>query len=157
MPTPTARQTSLALAQMNALVGHYTDLLNEALKPTGLTAAGLNLLHHIQEDKVLNQTAIAREMWVTPASISKQIKTFLDLDWVDSQANPANRRENLLTLTPLGQTKYQEAARIGEDLLTRYGTALSSAEWQAFQDTLTKLRTITVPKHEQPNPNQEST
>lgn len=121
-------------------MSRYADkVLNEKLD---ISMAQLIILMYIDSSlQACNQDEVCHAIGITPAAISRHIKNMIHVGWVTSQANPLNRRANIIELTTSGRQLYNSGKMILESITTHLFSVLSHEENQQLEQLLTKLFT----------------
>lgn len=76
---------------------------------------------------------------IHPMNISRAIKGLRKRKFVDQVHDPENHRRKLLTLSPLGESKFSEIAPHSEQQSQKLLSALSDGEIESFSIILDKL------------------
>jgi DNA-binding MarR family transcriptional regulator len=88
----------------------------------------------------LNLGELSRRLMVSPGNITSVIKRLTDDGFIVRTHNPADRRENIVQMTPLGQTKFIEMAAANEAWIRDMTAGLSPADVKALMALLQKTK-----------------
>lgn len=97
----------------------------------------------LQEKPNIQQKQIAGTLGQTEASISRQIKLMLDQGLLQTNINPANRREHITVLTLKGERLTDEARNILNGYHSPVFERLSPKQQDALAQTLDILHSAT--------------
>ncbi|MFD0111640.1 MarR family winged helix-turn-helix transcriptional regulator [Streptomyces sp. NPDC058320] len=139
--TPTARQGEQDLPSLLYLVKR-TELvvrarLDEALKPSGVTALQYTALTVLHRHDGLTAAQLARSSFVTAQSMADMVRTLEACGYVVRRANPTNRRELLIDLTELGRQLLADHEEPVRELERRMTDGLTPTETAQLRNALT--------------------
>lgn len=117
------------------VLGRQSDqVLQERL---GIGFSQFKIMMILQWKPHVQQKNIAEKLGQTEASISRQIKLLLDQGLLQTNRNPANRREHITTLTPKGERFTIEAMEVLNNYHAPVFEALSEKQMAALTESLT--------------------
>ena len=118
------------------VLGRQSDqILQERL---GIGISQFKIMTALQEKPNIQQKQIAGTLGQTEASISRQIKLMLDQGLLQTNINPANRREHITVLTLKGERLTDEARNI----LNSYHSPVFESLSQKQQENLGEILDI---------------
>jgi MarR family transcriptional regulator for hemolysin len=105
----------------NNIIRSSRQLVNEGLKPLGLSSAEGNILIHLlTQDRVMRQEELVEQLEVTKPAVSRALESLERKGYVKRQRDPSDQRANQVTLT-------DKARRIGADVERVYDKVFSIA------------------------------
>ncbi len=105
----------------------------------GIGFSQFKILSTLSKQTNVSQAALAECLSISPPAISRQVELMLGKALIDSYKNPKNRRQHMLSLTPLGANTLKQAWDI---LDVRFGdvvAVLDQDEQKQLVATLDKL------------------
>jgi MarR family transcriptional regulator, organic hydroperoxide resistance regulator len=81
----------------------FRDVLDEELRPCGVTAAQLHVLFKLEDEPGISGAKLARTCKVTPQTTQVLLRGIERNGWIARTRHPENDRILLATLTPLGK------------------------------------------------------
>jgi len=115
------------------------DMNEETLKPLKLSPRDLGLLRIIAEEGPLSQQAIGQKHSIDRTTIVSILDQLEKRDLVTRISNQADRRVNLLYITPRGKKTVAQAVRLVERQQEQFLAPLKGDEWQLLKQALTTL------------------
>lgn len=94
-----ARDLGLAVT---FLTRNRSRFMGERLKEYGFSGAMYNILLYVDRHPGATQDAIATHMYIDKSNVARRIRQLEDLGYVRRETDPADRRQNNLTLTETG-------------------------------------------------------
>mgnify|MGYP003510994005 FL=1 len=123
------------------VLGRQSDqILQERL---GIGISQFKIMTALQEKPNIQQKQIAGTLGQTEASISRQIKLMLDQGLLQTNINPANRREHITVLTLKGERLTDEARNILNSYHSPVFESLSPKQQENLAETLDILHSAT--------------
>ena len=107
----------------------------------GWGSSHFRLLVCIAHAQNADQAEIARELGQTEAAVSRQLKFLIDNKLIMQKANPENRRQNQLSITPFGHQELVKAKALMKKNLNRLFADLDPG---TMQQTINLLESITA-------------
>jgi DNA-binding MarR family transcriptional regulator len=117
------------------------DMNEQALKPLRLSPRELGLLRIIAEEGPLSQQAIGQKHSIDRTTIVGILDQLEKRDLVTRISNQADRRVNLLYITPRGKKTVAQAVRLVERQQERFLAPLNADEWKSLKQSLVALIT----------------
>lgn len=87
----------------------------------------------------ISQQAIADQLGLTKAAVSRHLAAARDRGWLSAHPSPASRRENSITLTPLGRELVGQGRQQRAKAERQAAGALGAAELRRTAQTLERL------------------
>lgn len=114
---PASWPTGRLLSTASRLVEHaWVD----ALERVGLTHAGLIALHLLQGGP-LSQTELARRAHVENQTMSRTLERLQREGFIERQADAADRRRHVVSVTPAGRAVWQSSRTLERDIMPPIG------------------------------------
>lgn len=111
-------------------------VLDDVLRPHGLTAPQYTALTALGHRDGLTSAQLARRSFVTPQTMHEQVIALERAGLVSREADPSNRRLLRIHLTTTGRDRMRECADVVDDLEARVETALGPGHRDGFRDAL---------------------
>jgi len=92
-----------AVREFNRFYTGVIGLLNEHILDSPFTLLEARVLYELLSRGATRPADIARDLGIDPGQLSRLVTRLRNLDLVDSQPNPDDRRAQLLLLTPAGR------------------------------------------------------
>lgn len=124
----------LRLAQMAAF-----DAFNEAMAPLDLTPGRLGALLLIEASPDIHQSTLAEALHVKPPNMAVLVARLEQDGLIRRVDDPANRRANMLRLTPAGRALLRRARKLEAELEVRLSAGLSGTERAALIAALRRI------------------
>lgn len=124
----------LRLAQMAAF-----EAFNDAMAPLDLTPGRLGALLLIEASPKVHQSTLAEALHVKPPNMAVLLARLEQDGLIRRVDDPANRRANMLRLTPAGRTLLRRAQKLEAELEMKLSAGLNATEREAL---ITALRRI---------------
>ena len=114
--------------------------LTDLLAPLGLTPSQAEVLRCLGDSRrALTLAGLGKRLVCERGSPSRLVKTLVERGWVQSQENPENRREILLTLSPEGQRLQDEVCKVENELYRWIASRLDATDLIAAIQLLRRL------------------
>lgn len=99
------RQTNKrrAAQMMKRILIHFRGLMDEKLRPQGVTTAQVQMLKAIRDEPGMSGAQLARACYVTPQSAQALLKGLEEDGWVLRSKDPVNERILNASLTSAGE------------------------------------------------------
>lgn len=107
----------------------------------GWGSSHFRLLVCIAHAQDADQAGIAHELGQTEAAVSRQLKLLIDNKLIMQKANPDNRRQNRLSITPFGHQELSKAKALMKKNLNRLFADLDPG---TMKQTIDLLESITA-------------
>jgi MarR family transcriptional regulator, lower aerobic nicotinate degradation pathway regulator len=137
MPRPPARLRGLVSWQANKVSTLGARLFAQRMT---LSARGdFAVLAALEEYGPLSQAEIGRSLGLDRNDVNGILNRLQSRHQVDRQPDPADRRRNVVTLTPAGARQLEEIQRYADAVHDELLAGLDAAERQQLQSLLAKL------------------
>ncbi|HMH89519.1 MAG TPA: MarR family transcriptional regulator [Streptosporangiaceae bacterium] len=120
------------------------ELTAEVLAPFGVTGRQVAVLIAIDERVPLSQQEVARRLGVDRTTMVDLIDELEDKGLVQRRQDPADRRRNVVALTPAGAATLDGASRATQEAERRFLGSLPAPQAAAFREA---LRAVAFPRH----------
>lgn len=90
----------------------HTIYLNHHLEDYGINASQLHLLFEISHQKNINQEKIATRCNINKGAVARSIRKLEEKGLVTRQIDDANRRQNIISLTDMGEETLTESINL---------------------------------------------
>lgn len=134
--TDDTRDLTLQLHKLTLLMDRVAEM---TLKEARLTSAEFHLLLALRHHGTLSQKAVARFRGLTEGAVSRKVDALIRQRVIIRTQNPANRREQLLTLTTIGQQRLTTATQALTRAFASFQHALRPKERAELGRLLGKL------------------
>jgi len=115
----------------------YDDLAKSSLE---LTRAQCRMIAYLAHYGDMNQARLAERLEVAPISAGRLLERLEEGGWVAREANPNDRRELQVRLTPKAESVLTAARRIGDDMQAEALAGFTSEEAELFSKMLERVR-----------------
>jgi DNA-binding MarR family transcriptional regulator len=132
-PDPEPPLTIYLVKQLELVV---RALMDDALRPRGLTTLQYTALSVLRRRGKLSSAQLARRSFVTPQSMHEMVLSLERSDLVVRERDPANRRVLLIDLAPRGRTLVAECDPLVREFEHRALESMSDGERFLFRDCL---------------------
>jgi DNA-binding MarR family transcriptional regulator len=149
MPTPSSKTKSKSKATHSAaqlevrgmqawlaIVRTYqqcSEALSERIKPLGLKLAQHDVMMNLLLSPSLTQQQLAERSFVTKSHMSAVLMEMAELGWVSREDSVEDKRSKVITLTPEGKSKAQQAYAIQVQVVNVMMGDLSDAQIKDIQ------------------------
>lgn len=127
----------------------YTNLLgvlNKAYLDTPFTLTDARVLFEIGSHDGIGATALAADLHVDPAYLSRILKRFKAEGLVATEADQADRRSQTIRVTSKGQTQFEDFGRRSNAQLAERFDRLADGEPQSVVSAMQTIRSLLDPK-----------
>ena len=114
-----------ALRQMKQLMTAFRGLLDEELRPRGVTTAQMQLLHQVSAQEGLSGARLARVCSVTPQTMQSLLARTEREGWLRRGKDAENERLVLWSLTKEGRALLREAESAFDRVQARLWAGMS--------------------------------
>jgi DNA-binding MarR family transcriptional regulator len=118
-------------------------ILDEALRPLGMSVAQCAVLFHLDLHGTLSAADLSRLIHVTPQGIASTVRRLAQSGWIDRRPHPIHGRIILLALTENGRRVLHDAMRIGDEVEALVTRGLSSSDRVALTRALDHMQART--------------
>ncbi len=137
------RGAAALATDLRALVGKLKRRLREQADAGDLTPSQVSALVRLELEGPQTVSALARSEGVRPQSMGATVSALQAADLVMGMADPADRRQTLLSVTPACRNWIRAGRDARQDWLTRViDRELSPAERERLADALALLRRV---------------
>ncbi|ROO86051.1 DNA-binding MarR family transcriptional regulator [Actinocorallia herbida] len=138
-PTPLTRLKNAPSWLINQAAAHSHRLLTEGFGAADLRSSHYRLLAGLAEHGPASQAELGRRTGIDRSDVVAALNELAGKSLIERAPDPADRRRNVITLTPEGRRRLTELdgvlARIQDDLVA----PLSPAEREEFVRLLTRV------------------
>jgi DNA-binding MarR family transcriptional regulator len=141
----TARVAVLA-GDLRVLMGQLRRKLREQANPGDLSPSQLTVLGRLDRDGPTTVTSLARAEGVRPQSMGATVASLEELGLVSGASDPADRRQTILSLTPVSHDWIRAHRAAREDWLFRaLRRTLAPAEQEEVARAVELLKRLIEP------------
>lgn len=105
----------------------------------GITASHYNIIEFILRKKGSTGKEIASAFKITPAAVSKQLKTLINNDFINQEQDETDRRKFILSATEKGKFVIENSETFRKKITRQTMAILSPAELEHFNSLLSKV------------------
>jgi DNA-binding MarR family transcriptional regulator len=126
------------IAEVGRLYGkRYDDLAKSSLE---LTRAQCRIIAYLAHYGDMNQVSLAQRLEVAPISAGRMLERLEESGWVVRMANPNDRRELQVSLTPKAESVLAAARRVGDEVQAEALAGFTPEEAEQFSQMLQRVR-----------------
>jgi len=138
MMTDLEKRFGFLIADVGRLCNRrYDDLAKSSLE---LTLAQCRMIAYLAHYGDMNQARLAERLEVAPISAGRLLERLEEGGWVAREANPNDRRELLVRLTPKAESVLSVARRIGDEMQAEALAGFTPEEAELFSNMLERVR-----------------
>lgn len=127
------------LNDMSTIVRFSHIFMNRSLMTSDVTSSeNYILLYLFSKDKV-TQEDIAAYFAIDKGSISKSVNSLVKKGYVEKIENPDNRRANLVSLTKLGRSTFEENDKLLKEWHKSVMQGITIKEFEQLKDILSRM------------------
>lgn len=142
---PAGGDAPLTLYLVKRLEMVVRALMDDALRPHGLTTLQYTALTVLARQGSLSSAQLARRSFVTPQTMHEMIRWLEQRDLVQRSRDEANRRVLLVSLTPQGRDVVTACAPIIQSFEHRVIESMSAGEHMVFRECLGRSHAALAP------------
>lgn len=116
-----------------------SSVYGEALAPLGINIAQYSLLKAIQRLQPVSFTELGRNAELDRSTIGRNVRVLERIGLVETGRDDGDHREAVVTLSPQGAQRLEEAMRLWEGCQSGLEAKLGPAKIKALQDILGSL------------------
>jgi DNA-binding MarR family transcriptional regulator len=116
-----------AAQMMKRIMIHFRGLMDEKLRPQGVTTAQLKMMKAISEEPGASGAHLARSCYVTPQSVQALLQGLEEDGWIVRSKDLVNDRVRNASLTPEGKKLLLTAEREAKVIEARLWRGVSEA------------------------------
>jgi DNA-binding MarR family transcriptional regulator len=139
-PEPDSAPLPALAGRLGYLLKHARErrgeLTAEVLAPFGVTGRQVAVLIAVDDRVPLSQQEVARRLGVDRTTMVDLVDELEAKGLVQRRQDPADRRRNVVALTPAGTSALDGASRATRDAERRFLAELSGAQAAAFREAL---------------------
>jgi len=132
--------------EFNRFYTNFLGLLNKAYLDTPFTLTDARVLFEIGAHSGVNAGALARDLQLDPAYLSRILKRFREEDFIEATPDPADQRSQILTVTGKGRSQFEELGRRSNAQIAARFDTLADGEPQAAVAAMRTIRSILDPQ-----------
>lgn len=138
MTTDLEKRFGFVIAEVGRLFGkRYDDLAKSSLE---LTRAQCRIIAYLAHYGDMNQVSLAQRLEVAPISAGRMLERLEENGWVVRSANPNDRRELQVSLTPKAEGVLAAARRVGDEVQAEALAGFTPEEAEQFSQMLQRVR-----------------
>ena len=128
--------------EFNRFYTNFLGVLNRAYLDTPFTLTDARVLFEIGVHDRMSAVALSRDLQLDPAYLSRILKRFRSEDLIETQADDADRRSQIIRVTAKGRAQFQEfGQRSTAQLAERFGR-LADGEPQRVVLAMQTIRSL---------------
>jgi MarR family transcriptional regulator, lower aerobic nicotinate degradation pathway regulator len=124
---------------LNRAAGIIREAMSESLKPLHLSPQEMGLLRLVDAGSPQTQQALSKKNNIDRTTMVQLLDGLEERQLLMRQSDPADRRANLICLTPRGRKTLSQALRRARAQQQKFLSPLSEAEWETLRGLLVKL------------------
>ncbi|WP_416064132.1 GNAT family N-acetyltransferase [Rhizobium sp. ZK1] len=132
--------------EFNRFYTNFLGLLNKAYLDTPFTLTDARVLFEIGVHDGVNAGALARDLQLDPAYLSRILKRFREEDLIEATPDPADQRSQILTVTDRGRAQFEEFGRRSNAQIAARFETLADGEPEAAVAAMRTIRAILDPQ-----------
>jgi DNA-binding MarR family transcriptional regulator/GNAT superfamily N-acetyltransferase len=129
----------------NRFYTNFLGLLNKAYLDTPFTLTDARVLSEIGSRSGVTAVALARDLHLDPAYLSRILKRFRNEDLVEANPDPADLRSQIITVTDRGRAQFEELGRRSNAQIAERFESLAAGEPETAVAAMRTIRTILDP------------
>lgn len=130
---------------------NFLGVLNTAYLETPFTLTDARVLFEIGSHDGISAVTLARDLHLDPAYLSRILKRFRADGLIETQADPADLRSQIIKVTVKGHQQFQELGRRSNAQIAERFGLLALGEPQRVVDAMQTIRSLLDP-NSRPNP-----
>lgn len=141
-----------AARDFNRFYTNFLGVLNKAYLDTPFTLTDARVLFEIGSHKGISATALATDLQLDPAYLSRILKRFRAEDLIETKVDESDRRSQIIHVTEKGQQQFEEFGRRSNAQLAERFVTLADGEPQSVVGAMQTIRSLLDPKAKSPAP-----
>jgi len=141
-----------AARDFNRFYTNFLGVLNKAYLDTPFTLTDARVLFEIGSHKGISASALAADLQLDPAYLSRILKRFRAEDLIETTADESDRRSQIIHVTAKGQGQFEEFGRRSNAQLAERFQTLANGEPQSVVTAMQTIRSLLDPKARPPAP-----
>lgn len=141
-----------AARDFNRFCTNLLGVLNKAYLDTPFTLTDARVLFEIGSHDGIGATALAGDLHLDPAYLSRILKRFKAEGLIETEADQSDRRSQTIRVTSKGQTQFEDFGRRSNAQLAERFDRLADGEPQSVVFAMQTIRSLLDPKTQPPAP-----
>lgn len=125
--------------KLSMIAERSSYLLASQYKLFGISRPQFRVMAFVNTYPHTSSTRVANETLMDKSRVARAIETLIERGLIAREINPADKRANLLDLTPKGEELYAKISVLAMNIQRRLGTSLTQEENRIFNNVLIKL------------------
>ena len=135
-----------AARDFNRFCTNLLGVLNKAYLDTPFTLTDARVLFEIGSHDGIGATALAGDLHLDPAYLSRILKRFKAEGLVETEADQSDRRSQTIRVTSRGQAQFEDFGRRSNAQLAERFDRLADGEPQSIVSAMQTIRSLLDPK-----------
>lgn len=136
---PPSRLQNLATWLISQTGIHAHRLLTDALAKADVRGYHYRVLAALQEFGPVSQATLGRRTDMDRSDVAETVDDLVGRGWVERSADPADRRRNIVTITPAGTRQLRRLDQLMAEVQDQLLAPLSQRERQTLVRMLTRV------------------
>ncbi len=137
-----------AARDFNRFYTNFLGVLNRAYLDTDFTLTDARVLFEIGSREGVSAVALARDLQLDPAYLSRILKRFRANDLIETKADPGDLRSQIIKVTTKGYRQFEELGRRSNTQIAERFANLVDGEPQTVVAAMTSIRALLDPDAE---------
>jgi DNA-binding MarR family transcriptional regulator/GNAT superfamily N-acetyltransferase len=129
----------------NRFYTNFLGLLNKAYLDSPYTLTDARILFEIGSHAGVSATALARDLHLDPAYLSRILKRFRTERLIETSPDPADLRSQIIIVTDRGREEFEELGRRANAQIAARFATLATGEPQAVVSAMNTIRALLDP------------
>ncbi|SCW56052.1 DNA-binding transcriptional regulator, MarR family [Rhizobium mongolense subsp. loessense] len=134
-----------AARDFNRFYTNFLGVLNKAYLDSPFTLTDARVLFEIGSHDGISAVALVRDLHLDPAYLSRILKRFRSEGLIETKADPADLRSQIITVTGKGGEQFQELGRRSNVQIAERFDALALGEPQSVVNAMQTIRSLLDP------------
>lgn len=134
-----------AARDFNRFYTNFLGVLNKAYLDTPFTLTDARVLFEIGSREQVSAVALARDLQLDPAYLSRILKRFKAEGLIETTPDPDDRRSQLISVTDQGHQQFQELGKRSNDQITERFNKLAAGEPRSIVAAMKTIRSLLDP------------
>lgn len=134
-----------AARDFNRFYTNFLGVLNKAYLDTPFTLTDARVLFEIGSREQVSAVALARDLQLDPAYLSRILKRFKAEGLIETTPAPDDRRSQLISVTNQGHQQFQELGKHSNDQITERFNKLAAGEPRSIVTAMKTIRSLLDP------------
>ena len=134
-----------AARDFNRFYTNFLGVLNKAYLDTPFTLTDARVLFEIGSREQVSAVALARDLQLDPAYLSRILKRFKAEGLIETTPDPDDRRSQLISVTDQGHQQFQELGKRSNDQITERFNKLAAGEPRSIVTAMKTIRSLLDP------------